>query len=154
MNFIKTLLFWFLLGQFNPFYAQTNDRPTDWTFYKNFEGVNIYYKYIECYYNQGQDQMFMILKLENTTDELVEFNYQMELTYNGACKTCGEREYLFHAPLEANKTYEGDCVLGTKHGLKFFTKFINFPNKDELTSFKLTNLHIGPNLRNCNTALE
>jgi len=127
------------------------DKPKDWTLLQEFEGVNIYYKYIECDYNRGIDQEFTVLKMENSTAEKISLNYWVELFYNNACKTCGEEEYLFHVDLEAGAFVEANCTLETNHHLRFFSKFIDFENVDQLTSFKLTKLFFGPNPRTCKT---
>ncbi|MFH2095629.1 MAG: hypothetical protein ABIJ16_07995 [Bacteroidota bacterium] len=116
----------------------------EWTLYKDLEGVQIYYRYADCYTN-AKHMEYVLFMVINTTEESMEVEWKREIWYNGKCHNCDSDspEYIQKAVLKPGESKEADCD-SKKRGGKIFSKFLDFRGEKELTRFELTNISVRP----------
>jgi hypothetical protein len=114
----------------------------NWTTYVDNPDFSIEYKRTDCAVNSGLDKQYFLIKITNKTQSEISLNWEMELFYNGACKTCGIDEYKWGYSVGPLASVEGDCAVGAENKLRLFSKFIdaNYSSDAELTGFKFSNL--------------
>jgi hypothetical protein len=142
---MSLLLCFFATSQVSTNFVATSDLNTfNWTTYAENDQVKVEVKRSDCYVNSGLDKQYFLIRVTNKTPNTVNVNWEMELFYNGDCKTCGIGEYVWDVDLSPNATATGDCQVGSDNELRMFSKFIdaNYSSNDELTGFQLKNLTI------------
>jgi hypothetical protein len=142
------LLSFFATSQVSTNFVSTSDLNSfDWVTYAESQDVKVEIKRTDCRVNSGLDKQYFLVKITNKTQSSVSVNWEMELFYNGSCKTCGIDEYLWQIDLGPNGIAEGDCQVGSLNKLRLFSKFIdaNYSSNDELTGFQFKNLTIETN---------
>lgn len=130
-------------AQISTNYVATSDiTSTNWITYVDNQEVQVEYKRTDCDLNSGLDQQHFFIRITNKTQAELVVNWEMDMFYNGDCKTCGIGEYQWQIELGANASVEGECANGSEVKLRMFSKFIdaNYTNTSELTGFKFTNL--------------
>ena len=141
---IKSFLFtisFCLLGSL--IYAQ--QKPAEWTKYKELAGVTIEYKYADCDPPMGYDKELVLLRFVNLVDDKVSVEFDLESYHGEKCITCGYSEYHYTVKLQPMQVREGDCTIECDHQLKIFSKFIDpqYKRKDPpLEKFNLNNIQI------------
>lgn len=114
--------------------AQKTEHNTNWKLLKSENGIEIYYKYIECHLQREYPQEKLLLKFNNTTGTSAFIKWQNLLWYNGKCQTCNkEIEYSYQIELAPHSNIEGKC--NNNNGLSIFSKFIKRNNSSVLTKF-------------------
>jgi hypothetical protein len=146
MSFLVTS---FSQTQFTTNVASANEKgiinPTTWQLYFSDGGVEVNYKFQDCDYNSGLDEQNVLLKFTNTTSNTLELKWNIELYYDGVCKTCGNTtEYSRELTIEPGQSLEGVCARETDMRLKIFSKFIdpNYTRGARLSGFQLNSLII------------
>ena len=132
-------------AQISTNYVPVADISTfDWVTYLDNQECRIEYKRTDCNENSGLDQQYIFLRFTNKTQNQLNLNWEMDLFYNGGCKTCSVDEYQWQYILEPSESVEGECAIGAENKLRLFSKFIdaNYSNNSELTGFKFSNLYI------------
>jgi hypothetical protein len=116
----------------------------NWTTYSDNQDFTIEYKRTDCDLNSGLDQQYFFVRITNKTQNEINLNWEMDLFYNSACKTCGVDEYKWHYNLAPLESVEGECTIGAENKLRLFSKFIdsNYTNTSELTGFQFSNLSL------------
>ena len=127
--------------------AASSINNTGWVTYAENQDVKIEVKRTDCMLNSGYDKQYFILRITNKTHNDVSVNWEMDLFYNGDCKTCGIGEYQWQIDLGPQGTIEGECANGSENKLRMFSKFIdaNYTNTSVLTGFQFTNLTVNTN---------
>ncbi len=121
---------------------QTN--PNDWVSYIDNQEFKIEYRFIDCDPEVGFDHEAVILKLENKTSAILDFDWQIHIYRNNDCKTCAHPiEYARTIQLAPNEVIEGTCDRNTNKQLKVFSRFIdsNYSKGLPLTGFQLHSLN-------------
>jgi len=127
------------------FAQETNADKVKWTLYKELNGVQISYKYVECNdIHNGIFKEMLYFQLINTTDISMNISFNEEIWYNNKCVSCGKNSPEYHKEfvLEPGGELGPDCDSG--NNLKIFSKFLNNTKASELTKFELNNLTINP----------
>lgn len=119
--------------------------PIDWiTYYDNEEFV-IEYSFVQCDPSIGYDNESILLKFKNKTSQALKIAWNLDLYYDGVCKTCDfPDEYHNELQLNPMEEKEGNCDIYSDSKLKIFSKFIdqNYTKGLKLTSFKLSKLNL------------
>jgi hypothetical protein len=120
-----------------------SNSQSDWTFYKEVDGVKIYTQEIKCELRPNIENTYLIFKYHNTGASTKTLSWRMDLHYGGICRACNmnsPNEYEINLVLNANETVKGDCA-SNKHHLKVFKK----SDRGDLTPldrFEFTNLNV------------
>jgi hypothetical protein len=86
---------------------------------------------------------YVILKVTNKTDKVIDVSFKKELYYNETCTSCGEGdEFTTKISIQPNQILEANCDSKTKD-LKIFHS--NKNSKKILTKFELKNITINLN---------
>jgi hypothetical protein len=116
-----------------------------WTEYQTFEGVKIEYKFTKCNPDNGREQILVLFRYTNTSQDKVELTWKSEKWRNNICVNCNSTspEHNRSLTLEPNEIVEAD---GSTKRIKYNYIFGNFVNlvpgmtKQQLTDFKFQNL--------------
>lgn len=124
------------------FVATSEINNFNWTTYVDNPTFTIEYKRTDCAVNSGLDKQYFLIKITNKTQSDISLNWEMELFYNGDCKTCGIDEYKWDYTVGPLTSVEGECAVGAENKLRLFSKFIdaNYSSDAELTGFQFSNL--------------
>ena len=143
-NFL--LLFFLASFSFTGLQAQeTNADKVEWKLYSELNGVQIYYKNVECNdVHNGIYSEYVYLQIVNTADVAMSVSWDEEIWRDNKCLSCGKNPAEFHKEItiDSGDIVEPDCK--TKRDLKIFVKFLNNINSSKLTKFELNNLTINP----------
>ncbi len=126
-------------------HAQKND---EWRTVKEENGIVVKFKYTDCDPEAGFDQESVLLQVTNTTNDVLTVDWDLQLWYNGVCKTCEDPygEYVRTIEIGAGAVMEGTCSIRGDYRFNIFSKFTdpNFKGKnpDELTRFELANFKV------------
>lgn len=114
----------------------------NWTTYVSNQDFTIEYKRTDCDLDSGLDKQYFFIRITNKTESEINLRWEMDMFYNGDCKTCGIDEYKRHYSLNANESVVGECAIGADNRLRLFSKFIDahYTNTSELTGFQFSNL--------------
>ncbi|MFC1734062.1 hypothetical protein ACFL6I_27475 [candidate division KSB1 bacterium] len=131
-------------------YAQTENPgiinltdDNNWQLYQETDLLQIYSKMIRCDLpDEGIRREMVILKFVNRTNQTVNLEWDMQLFYNGNCRTCNIEGDAYHYKLSLNPNaiLEGDC--SSEKELLLFSKFVLDKEMKGLTNFELANLKI------------
>lgn len=135
-----------LLSFFVVFAIFSSTAQTDWTIYKQQDGVNIYMKKSHCDFNMGYDQEWVLFKYENTNNYKVTLIWDLEMYIDNQCQTCNDLNGEYHRVLELapGESIEGECKIAEDERLHLFSKFED-PNTTmtyTLTDFNFANLNV------------
>lgn len=118
----------------------------EWQLDREESGVLIYLKRIECHDNQnGIHQEVILTKLVNTTQVKLSVEWDMELWYDGQCRTCApeaEEEYHYVVELDAGETVMGNCDKRCPIQLRYFIRFLNYEDVASLSNYEMANLKV------------
>ena len=109
------------------------------------DGIQISYKFSDCHFPKfNWQQRWVLLKMENTTGSTKTVDWDLNLWFNGTCKTCVDPNGEYHRTIviDGNQTSEGMCDLNGDSRLNVFVKFNDKANVEELTKFELGNLTV------------
>ena len=124
---------------------ETNADKVEWQLYSELNGVQIYYKNVECNdVHNGIYAEYVYLQLVNTTSVAMSVSWDEEIWRDNKCFSCGKNPAEFHKEItiEPGDIIEPGCK--TKRDLKIFVKFLNNISSSVLTKFELNNLTINP----------
>jgi len=151
---IKSIILIFLAFAFLNVHSQDNNSnkkqltSKDWNLYKNFNGIQIYFKQSECNDEKnGLYQELVLLKFINTTKENLKIEWDNELWYDGKCWTCKDdnnEENHYTLKLKAGESIEGECGLDKSRELQIFKRYTNHDDVPVLSNFELKNISINP----------
>jgi len=124
-------------------FANSGDK--EWTLHKEVNGIQIYYKYVDCNIpHEGYYQEQVLLKFVNTTQTPLKIKWQREAWYEGKCTSCGQDEYKFELLIPAGETIVGDCDIYTPSKLKIFSKFLDLKSNVKLEKFNIAVIEVAP----------
>jgi len=114
-----------------------------WQLLSQKDGVNLYAKKEACKVDPfKQNLIYVMIKVENTTQSEVSVNYGLSLNYDVGCYGCdGQNEANRTIAVPAGATLEGDC----NFDLNELTYLISNPNHVDIREFegvKLITLNI------------
>lgn len=121
----------------------TFSQEADWKIYISQNGVNIYTKEIDCFAKNIPDQIAIIIKVENTTGDRIQLEWDRAIWYNDILATDNTTDGENHMILEVNGNsfVEGSC--DTPRGpLYIYKDFITYQTDTKLTKFELHNLQV------------
>ncbi len=124
---------------------ETNAEKVEWQLYSELNGIQIYYKKVECNdVHNGIFSEYVYFQIVNTTNVAMNVSWDEEIWRDNKCMSCGKNPAEFHKEfvIDAGDIIEPTCK--TKRQLKMFSKFLNNISPSELTQFKLNNLTINP----------
>lgn len=124
---------------------QTNAGKVKWQLYTELNGIQIFYKNVECNdVHNGIYSEYVYFQIVNTTDVAMSISWDEEIWRDNKCMSCGKNPAEFHKEfiIDAGDIIEPTCK--TKRQLKIFSKFLNNISTSKLTQFKLNNLTINP----------
>lgn len=148
LSLTSLVLCFFAYSQISTNLVATADiNSANWVTYTENQDVKIELKRTDCYLNSGLDKQYFLIRITNKTQNDVSVNWEMDLFYNGDCKTCGIGEYQWQIDLGPQGSTEGVCDNGSENKLRMFSKFIdaNYSSTDELTGFQFSNLTVETN---------
>jgi len=117
-------------------FAQKND----WKEYFGNNGISIQFIYAECHQPaKGLHNEYLLLRLENKTDQEVKIRYKLSKVYNGIEMTGDTADFSFTVP--AYYIMESNCD-DMKEGLYIYSKILDLKPTSVLNSFELKNLSI------------
>lgn len=135
----------FLLLAFLSVSAFAGNGDKEWTLHKEVNGIQIYYKYVDCNIpSEGYYQEIVLLKFVNTTQTPLKIKWQREAWYEGKCSSCGQDEYKFDLQIPAGETIVGDCELRTSSKFKIFSKFLDLKSNVKLEKFNIAVIEVTP----------
>ncbi len=91
----------------------------------------------------GTDNIYISLKIENTTNQKVSVNFAKLMWYDGVCVNCDSNsdEYTVNMVLHPNEIIEGSCYNGNNQLLIFHSMPSGFTKKT-LTKYEFAELQI------------
>jgi len=127
-----------------------NDAPiamNGWQIYHETSNFRIEYNREDCDPSSGLDQEVIHFRFTNLSSNDIVLDWQLDLYYDGECKTCGVGEYLRNVTIPANQVIETDCENGPNAQYRLFSKFIDpaYSGGARLTAFQLNNLSLTTN---------
>jgi len=139
------LIFIGLFANFPLFSQQVEFEKSDqWKFLLTTGNVNFFYKVAACHDDANSiHSEYVLLKLENISDQPIEISWDVLMYYNNKCWNCNNLGPEYHkvVQLDPGQTIEGKCFDKDKT-LRIFSKFLDYKDRPEstLTNFKLINL--------------
>ena len=125
---------------------RTIEFSDSWKLFQSVEGVDIYYKYVDCKPSIGFEKEQVILKFINTEKKIKILSWHIAIDYGYKCLTCDfANEYSYELRLRENESIEGSCELDCPPSLKIFSKFKDTRYKGTakpMTYFELMNLKV------------
>ena len=100
-------------------------------------------KKVLCDYNGGFDEYTILLKIDNQSNNEVDFSFKLNKYFNGVCSNCNfssEDSYLH--TIAASSSVEGVCDRAMVNGLKIWESFEGYEAKKTLSGFELVNLNV------------
>lgn len=125
MKLVKLFLFAFFISAFSfEGSAQVSVKAASiseqWALVHSQNGINFYAKKAECALYEGVKPFdFVVLKVENTTDETVSISFELGTILNGDCFGCGSNEAVASITLAPKSVTENNCTTFSQgmHGL-------------------------------------
>jgi hypothetical protein len=100
--------------------AKASSITDQWTLVHAQEGINFYAKKAECALYEGVKPFdYVVLKVENTTDETATISFELGTILNGECYGCGSNEAIASMTLAPKSATENNCSTFSQgmHGL-------------------------------------
>ena len=144
MKNIKTLSLVICLAFYGFSFAQIAPNKT-WTDFTTFQGVHIEYKYKECTPDDGRNQILVLFRYTNTTQDKIELTWKTEIWRNNTCTNCNSSSSEHHRflVLNPNEIVEADGSTKKNKSTYIFGNFLKLVpgmTKQQLTDFKFQNL--------------
>lgn len=125
MKLVKLFLFAFLVSIYSlEGSAQVSVKAASiseqWSLVHAQNGINFYAKKVECALYEGVKPFdYVVLKVENTTNESVAVSFELGTILNGECFGCGSNEAVASITLASKATVENNCTTFSQgmHGL-------------------------------------
>ena len=100
--------------------AKASSITDQWTLVHSQNGINFYAKKAECALYEGVKPFdYVVLKVENTTDETATISFELGTILNGDCFGCGSNEAVASITLAPKSVTENNCTTFSQgmHGL-------------------------------------
>jgi len=125
MKLVKLFLFAFFMSASAVVgSAQVSAKATSitdqWTLVHSQDGINFYAKKVVCTLYEGVKPFdYVVLKVENTTNETASISFELGTILNGECFGCGSNEAIASITLAPNAVIENNCSTFSQgmHGL-------------------------------------
>lgn len=125
MKLVKLFLFAFFMSACAVVgSAQVSAKATSitdqWTLVHSQDGINFYAKKVVCTLYEGVKPFdYVVLKVENTTNETASISFELGTILNGECFGCGSNEAIASITLAPNALIENNCSTFSQgmHGL-------------------------------------
>ena len=117
---------------------------TTWTDYQTIEGVKIEYKFTQCTPDNGREQVLVLFRYTNTTQDKIELTWKSEKWRDNICVNCNSSSTEHNRFIVLNP-YEIIEATGSTKTIKSHYIFANFTvlvpgmTKQQLTDFKFQN---------------
>lgn len=122
------------------FHSAIAQQSTDWSTYYEADEFKISFKSSDCDYpEKGVHNRYLLLKLENLSDNSISVSYDIDRSYNGKEITPDKNGYYFNIP--ATSSIEAKCD-NLEEGLHLFVKVLNVEAKSNLSAFELSKLTV------------
>lgn len=121
-------------------------RVDDWTFHKEFDGINIEYKFEDCHEGRLNRQSVIFFRFTNTTPQARTFKWNLEIYMDGECSNCHKidrPEYQHELTLQAGESIAGSPTNAGDRALFVFhhwARLVPGMTETELTKFKFINM--------------
>lgn len=135
MKLVKLFLFAFFISAFSlegtaQVSAKAASISEQWALIHSQNGINFYAKKVACTLYEGVKPFdYVVLKVENTTDETATISFELGTILNGECFGCGSNEAVALMTLAPKSIAENNCTTFSQgmHGLiqNRMTKTIN-----------------------------
>jgi hypothetical protein len=115
MKLVKLFLFAFFMSAFALVgSAQVSAKATSitdqWTLVHSQNGINFYAKTVACTLYEGVKPFdYVVLKVENTSNETATISFELGTILNGECFGCGSNEAVASMTLAPNTVAENNC---------------------------------------------
>ena len=122
---VRNYLLLFFLASFfsmNLQAQETNANKVEWQLYTELNGVQIYYKNVECNdVHNGIYAEYVYLQIVNTTNVAMNVSWDEEIWRDNKCLSCGKNTAEFHKELilDPGDVIEPSCK--TKKNLKILS---------------------------------
>lgn len=134
LKYILTLAFGFSLT------IGSAQNTTDWVPYFTNNQLTISIKYQDYNYpEKGVNNRYLLIKLENKTNENLTVNYDLDRSYNGIKTKPDVNGFEFKIPANSSIEAQKDDL---KAGLHLFAKMLNVEGKSTLSDFAFSDLAI------------
>ncbi len=125
MKLVKLFLFAFFMSACAVVgSAQVSAKATSitdqWTLVHSQDGINFYAKKVVCTLYEGVKPFdYVVLKVENMTNETASISFEFGTILNGECFGCGSNEAIASITLAPNAVIENNCSTFSQgmHGL-------------------------------------
>ena len=100
--------------------AKATSITDQWTLVHSQDGINFYAKKVVCTLYEGVKPFdYVVLKVENTTNETASISFELGTILNGECFGCGSNEAIASITLAPNAVIENNCSTFSQgmHGL-------------------------------------
>ncbi len=128
------------------FFILSHTNKSDvWTEYYSDHQIKISYKDSPCAdVENGTNNNYVLLKVENKTNNKLTVSFKKETWYDGKCQNCHNTsdEFNTSVTLEPFEKMEGSCK--SSKNLRIFSQMNNQFATSRLTKFDLKNLEIAP----------
>lgn len=117
-------------------------KSDNWQLYSTQDGVEIYYKLMECNDpTNGIYKEIVALKVVNTNSYKVRVQWENQLWYGNNCVTCGQgKENFFKKELNSQETIESSCDMYPE--INLFVRYTNHEKIQPLTRFELADIKV------------
>lgn len=119
-----------------------------WVEVTTVEGVKIEYKFEECNSSSVQNQVLLLLRFTNLTQDKLSLSWTTEIWRNNTCYNChrlDNPEYTHTLVLNPGEIAQGSCDSKDNKSLYIFSSFVELSpgmTDQKLTDFKLNNLSV------------
>jgi len=132
----KTLLLCIACCSIGTAHAQ----ESGWAPYFANDALTVTVKQSDCNFPEnGLHDRYMMLRLENTSEQPITVAYTLDRSYNGKAITPDTNGFSFTIP--AKSAVQGSCEELTK-GLHIYVKILSVEAKSVLSNFAISNLQI------------
>ena len=116
MKLVKLFLFAFFISAFSlegtaQVSATAASISEQWALIHSQNGINFYSKKVTCTLYEGVKPFdYVVLKVENTTDETATISFELGTILNGECFGCGSNEAVASMTLAPKAIAENNCT--------------------------------------------
>ena len=146
MRKILPILFILFTSNFGFSQLVQDNYPSDWELYTIFEDITVEYKYKECDSGSVKNQVLVLFKFTNTSDEHRALSWTVKHYRDGDCFNCANidsHEYMHEIDLEPGQVIMGDGTSMADDNLYLFSSFIRLVKgmpTTKLTGFEFINV--------------
>ena len=123
----------------------TTELFDDWKPLAEKENISFEYKVVVCDFNAGYDEIRVILRVNNNSNQNVHIQWDTERFVNGECYNCDNvSESHRILKVNANETLTGECSRRTMRELQYYVKFKDRDVRDAMSHIEIKNIIVTP----------